>query len=108
MIYYYFKEGLNAGERLSLNIYSCLILIAWCLISLEETVLSDQFILYLYFGLTLLLKDKHHGIEDDEKVTNKTETFKSNGKSVIDEIKETIQEKQSQKQINKKLNNKKE
>ena len=108
LIYYYFKEGLNAGEKLSLNLYSCLILIAWCLISLEETVLSDQFILYLYFGLTLLLKDKHHGIEDDEKVTNKTETFKSNGKSVIDEIKETIQEKQSQKQINKKLNNKKE
>lgn len=108
LIYYYFKEGLNAGERLSLNIYSCLILIAWCLISLEETVLSDQFILYLYFGLTLLLKDKYHGIEDDEKVTNKTETFKSNGKSVIDEIKETIYEKQSQKQINKKLKNKKE
>lgn len=99
LIYYYFKEGSKAGEGLSLNLYSCLILIAWLIISLEETVLSDQFILYLYFGLTLLLKDKHHGTEDDEKITNKTETFKSNDKSVFDEIKESIHEKQTQKQL---------
>lgn len=70
LVYAYIKDS---GTKLHLTYFNCVMLLAWFVIGLEEVVLSDQFAIFLLFGLMLLKFTKYQEkqMERDKRIKYK-------------------------------------
>lgn len=62
----------SSERKIKLNLSNWLVLATWLLLSLEEVVLSDQFAIYLFLGIILLLKDSCQNKNENDRM-EKTE-----------------------------------
>lgn len=70
LVYAYIKES---STKLHFTYFNCIMLISWFVIGLEEVVLSDQFAIFLLFGVMLLkfTKYQERQMEREKKIKYK-------------------------------------
>lgn len=73
----------NSNSKLKIHLFNVLLFVLWFVIALEENVLSDQFAIYLLFGIMLMFKPKND--EKDIHLPEKREvTLVDNNEKIED------------------------
>ncbi len=92
--YLYFK---SSSMKIKITYTNCLLFLTYLILALEEMIFSDRFILYLVFGIILMLvpKQKSEEILIEDKSENVGESRLKNNDANIELEKEQVKEENS-------------
>lgn len=68
----------DANSKVKITLSNCLLFAIWLVFALEEMILSDRFVLFLVFGILLMLKPKQENTQKIEKENKKIVTEGNN------------------------------
>ena len=80
LVYAYIKES---DSKFKISLYNVLVFGLWFIVSIEENVLSDQFAIYLMFGIILMLKNKNNE-ETNQTIDETSVCLVDNNKKIED------------------------
>ena len=80
LIWAYIKES---DSKFKISLYNVLVFGLWIVVAIEENVLSDQFAIYLLFGIILMLKNKNNE-ETNQTIDETSVCFVDNNQKIED------------------------